>query len=95
MVDEKDMHESVAPGEELDRYPTTKSEGLHHDHIAAEALGGHTGDLPKGYYRSPGFIGTVAVSHLNHPGAATAILTIYIGNMSCTDFWLPRMGTSI
>ena len=59
---EKHVHEEVAPDNTLDRYPTAKSEGLHHDHIAAEALGGHTSDLPKGYYYSSGFIGTVVVS---------------------------------
>ncbi|KAF2795214.1 MFS general substrate transporter, partial [Melanomma pulvis-pyrius CBS 109.77] len=40
------------------------SHGLHHDHIAAEALGGHTGDLPDGYYRSLSFIGTVIATCL-------------------------------
>ncbi|KAL1596485.1 hypothetical protein SLS60_009131 [Paraconiothyrium brasiliense] len=66
MVDVKDVHEQVAPhnDNELNRYPTAKSEGLHHDHIAAEALGGHTGDLPIGYYHSAGFIGTVVATCL-------------------------------
>ncbi|KAF2119557.1 fungal trichothecene efflux pump [Lophiotrema nucula] len=41
-----------------------RSKGLHHDHVAAEALGGHTSSLPKGYYRSPGFIGTVVATCL-------------------------------
>lgn len=63
MAEEKEPHQ-VAAEPSLDRYPTTKSEGLHHDHIAAEALGGHTADLPSGYYRSPSFIGTVIVSSI-------------------------------
>jgi hypothetical protein len=65
MVGEKEIHEEVAvsnDNNELNRYHTAKSEGLHHDHVAAEALGGHTSDLPKGYYRSPGFVGTVIVN---------------------------------
>lgn len=62
VAEEVIKEEAVSENNILDRYPTAKSEGLHHDHIAAEALGGHTGDLHKGYYRSPGFIGTVIVS---------------------------------
>jgi hypothetical protein len=31
------------------------------DDIAPEAVGGTNADLPPGYYRSPSFIGTVAV----------------------------------
>jgi hypothetical protein len=58
-MDEKDIHEAVATEGHLSQ---VKSHGLHHDHIAQEALGGTTSDLPKGYYRSAGFIGTVVVS---------------------------------
>lgn len=63
--EEVKQEEVVTDNNNLDRYPTAKSEGLHHDHIAAEALGGHVADLPNGYYRSPGFIGTVVVSSLS------------------------------
>ncbi len=35
---------------------------LHHDAVAPEAVGGQYGDMPQGYYRSAGFIGTVIVS---------------------------------
>ncbi|KAF2644408.1 fungal trichothecene efflux pump [Massarina eburnea CBS 473.64] len=54
MAEEKETHKEIAGG----------SHDLHHDHIAAEALGGHTGDLPAGYYRSAGFIGTVVATCL-------------------------------
>ncbi|KAF2440088.1 fungal trichothecene efflux pump [Karstenula rhodostoma CBS 690.94] len=66
MLEEKDTQEDIAPsnGNALNRHPTAKSEGLHHDHIAAEALGGHTSDLPTGYYRSRSFIGTVIATCL-------------------------------
>ncbi|PVH95769.1 fungal trichothecene efflux pump [Periconia macrospinosa] len=43
---------------------TWDSGGLHHDHVAEEAIGGRTGDLPEGYYRSMGFIGTVIATCL-------------------------------
>lgn len=66
MVNEKVGHHE----EVLNEYPLTptKSAGLHHDHVAAEALGGHTGDLPEGYFRSLGFIMTVVVCRTRaHP----------------------------
>lgn len=59
MAEEKTHQEEISNEQSL--HPT-KSNGLHHDHIAEEALGGHTSDLPKGYYTSVGFIGTVVVS---------------------------------
>lgn len=31
------------------------------DYIDAAAIGGDIGDLPKGYFRSPQFVGTVVV----------------------------------
>lgn len=58
MADEKTTHEEVTN----DHHLTHQSRGgLHHDHVAAEAIGGRTKDLPEGYYRSVGFIGTVIV----------------------------------
>jgi hypothetical protein len=63
-MDEKDIREEVATEGHLSQ---VKSHGLHHDHVAQEALGGTTGDLPKGYYRSAGFIGTVVVSSHSKP----------------------------
>jgi hypothetical protein len=39
------------------------SAGLHHDHIAEEALGGHTADLGRSYFTSFSFIGTVIVRY--------------------------------
>ena len=59
MAEEKDIHEEVAADDTLTHH---RSHGLHHDHVADEALGGHTGDLPVGYYKSIPFIGTVIVS---------------------------------
>jgi hypothetical protein len=35
---------------------------LHHDAIAPEAVGGIYTEMPPGYYRSLGFMGTVIVS---------------------------------
>lgn len=40
------------------------------DEVAAEAIGGTNDDLPKGYYRSASFIGTVTVG----PGAPNPLL---------------------
>lgn len=40
---------------------TTRNHGLHHDHVAEEALGGRTADLGKPYFTSINFIGTVIV----------------------------------
>ncbi|EON68727.1 hypothetical protein W97_07985 [Coniosporium apollinis CBS 100218] len=37
---------------------------IHHDLVAAEAVGGHVNDLPKGYYWSPSFIGTFVATCL-------------------------------
>ena len=61
-MDDKEIREDVATEGHLSQVKTAQSHGLHHDHIAEEALGGTTNDLPAGYYRSAGFIGTVVVS---------------------------------
>jgi hypothetical protein len=34
---------------------------LHHDKVAPEAIGGLYDEMPKGYYRSKDFIGTLIV----------------------------------
>ena len=40
---------------------------LHHDLVAPEAVGGLYEEMPKGYFWSKGFLGTLAVStHLSH-----------------------------
>jgi hypothetical protein len=62
MDNEKIAEVSTSHDNTLAHQHTAASHGLHHDHIAEEALGGHSGDLPEGYYRSMGFIGTVIVS---------------------------------
>jgi hypothetical protein len=58
MADEKRYQEEVATESPLTHHP---SAGLHHDHIAEEAIGGHTADLGRSYFTSPSFIGTVIV----------------------------------
>jgi hypothetical protein len=37
---------------------------LHHDEVAPEAVGGLYEHMPKGYYLSSGFIGTMTVGFL-------------------------------
>ena len=37
---------------------------LHHDLVAPEALGGRQSELPRNYYRSPAFIGTLVATCL-------------------------------
>lgn len=61
MADEKQYQEDVATAGSLTHHP---SAGLHHDHIAEEAIGGHTADLGPSYFTSPSFIGTVVVRHI-------------------------------
>lgn len=67
MAEEKQYHEHVTAGSDvthdLTQENTTRSHGLHHDHVAQEALGGRTADLGKSYYTSMNFIGTVIVGH--------------------------------
>jgi hypothetical protein len=62
MAEEKHYHEEVTTPASLTQHAITNdSAGLHHDHIAAEAIGGHTADLGKTYFTSMNFIGTVMV----------------------------------
>ncbi|KAH3987503.1 hypothetical protein HBH98_024900 [Parastagonospora nodorum] len=61
MADEKQYQEDVATAGSLTHHP---SAGLHHDHIAEEAIGGHTADLGRSYFTSPSFIGTVIATCL-------------------------------
>ena len=61
MADEKVYHEEVV-NSNPNSTKHQQDDFLHHDHIAEEAIGGHSGDLPPGYYHSPAFIGTVIVS---------------------------------
>jgi hypothetical protein len=60
MAEEKQYREEVTTASSLTHHQTTAS-GLHHDHIAEEALGGNTADLGKSYFTSMNFIGTVIV----------------------------------
>ena len=48
--------------EETSVTPPHSNSAYGEDEVAAEAIGGTNSDLPKGYYRSPSFIGTVLVS---------------------------------
>ncbi|KAF2278923.1 fungal trichothecene efflux pump [Westerdykella ornata] len=56
LAEEKKQHHEPSVKEELSR---PSSGGLHHDRVAEEAIGGHTHDLPEGYYYSLAFTGTV------------------------------------
>lgn len=68
MAEEKQYNEEVssAQASTVHRHQqnphSTNDEWLHHDHIAEEAIGGHTADLGKSYFTSLNFIGTVIVS---------------------------------
>ena len=42
------------------------------DYVAKEIVGGDIGEMPKGYYRSPAFIGTVVAT-------CTASMCAYVG----------------
>ncbi|RII22001.1 hypothetical protein CUC08_Gglean001175 [Alternaria sp. MG1] len=59
MAEEKQYREEVTTDPSLTHQHTASSHGLHHDHVAQEALGGHTADLGKSYFTSINFIGTV------------------------------------
>jgi len=61
MADQKQCLEDVISDNSITQQHTSSSQGLHHDHIAEEALGGHTADLGKSYFTSINFIGTVIV----------------------------------
>ncbi|KAF2006282.1 fungal trichothecene efflux pump [Amniculicola lignicola CBS 123094] len=63
MAENKSIQEHVS-SDNNHNLEHTLTGGLHHDHIATEALGGHTTDLPKGYFYSAGFIGTVIATCL-------------------------------
>ncbi|KAI4913617.1 hypothetical protein J4E90_005336 [Alternaria incomplexa] len=65
MAEEKQYREEVTTtNENLTHQHTASSHGLHHDHVAQEALGGHTADLGKSYFTSINFIGTVVATCL-------------------------------
>lgn len=64
MTHKKHYNETVTTPTTLSDTQPADSHGLHHDHIADEAIGGHTADLGKSYYTSLNFIGTVIVSLL-------------------------------
>jgi hypothetical protein len=71
MADEKQYQEDTTTANSLTQHA---SAGLHHDHIAQEAIGGHTADLGKGYFTSMNFIGTVIVSQ-GHSAFAVHLVT--------------------
>lgn len=64
---------------------------LHHDAVAPEAVGGLYGEMPKGYYWSKDFIGTLIVSTALFP-ILGAILTGMTGDLSGPDQRISRMG---
>jgi hypothetical protein len=61
MAEEKQYREQITMDSDLTHEHTNRSHGLHHDHVAQEALGGRTADLGKSYFTSINFIGTVIV----------------------------------
>ena len=61
MADQKQYSEDFISDNSITQQHTSSSQGLHHDHVAEEALGGHTADLGKSYFTSINFIGTVIV----------------------------------
>lgn len=63
VADKKHAQGSVNNNENHTHAPPSKID-LHHDAIAPEAVGGIYKEMPLGYYRSVGFIGTVIVSTL-------------------------------
>jgi hypothetical protein len=60
MMTEKHNHHRKVP--HVDSFISQHHAGLHHDHVADEAIGGHTTDLGAPYFKSVNFIGTVTVS---------------------------------
>lgn len=89
MTEEKQYREEVTTEPPLAHHHTSDSAGLHHDHIAQEAIGGHSAELGKSYFRSINFIGTVVVRirfkpykcHIANPAQATCLAQIsgYLG----------------
>lgn len=61
MAREKQFPQQVTTGSNLTDEDIVRNHGLHHDHVAEEALGGRTADLGKSYFTSINFIGTVIV----------------------------------
>ena len=49
------------------QHTPTVEVALHHDAVAPEAIGGLYDEMPKGYYWSKDFIGTMIVGFENEP----------------------------
>jgi hypothetical protein len=64
VIDEKHAHSSVSD-HGIHTHAPPPEIALHHDAIAPEAVGGIYKEMPLGYYRSVGFIGTVIVITLS------------------------------
>lgn len=64
ITDEKHARNSVNDHGIHTHAPPSKI-ALYHDAIAPEAVGGIYDEMPPGYYRSVGFIGTVIVGTLS------------------------------
>ncbi|KAH8640609.1 hypothetical protein IG631_03550 [Alternaria alternata] len=78
MAEEKQYREEVTTDPSLTHQHTASSHGLHHDHVAQEALGGHTADLGKSYFTSINFIGTVVATNSINGLAAAGQLSFHI-----------------
>jgi hypothetical protein len=60
-MDEKQAHSSISD-HGIHTHAPPPEIALRHDVIAPEAIGGIYKEMPSGYYRGVGFIGTVIVS---------------------------------
>ncbi|KAK1091215.1 hypothetical protein LTR48_006754 [Friedmanniomyces endolithicus] len=95
--------EHAAPGSPHHAEHTTDIE-LHHDLVAPEALGGRQSELPRNYYRSPAFIGTLVATCLAQISGylgSTMVLRkpgelhyLHEGSKPNT-FRLPKIGSSV
>lgn len=93
MAEEKQIQENTTnEPSSLSHYQTKDSAGLHHDHIAQEALGGRTADLGKSYYTSMNFIGTVIVRV--YSSTMLNDCSYNIGHLLSPDLRIPWMGAS-
>jgi hypothetical protein len=91
MVEEKQRGGNSTTEYGLNNQSMTSSDGLHHDCVAQEALGGHSGDLGKSYFTSINFIGTVIV-RLRYLRPVMRYYLHSLGNMSSANIRLSWMG---
>lgn len=90
------IQESHEDGEiHPEKRPHLKKDEDDESEVAEEALGGPTTDfLPKGYYRSPNFVGTVVVSFEQIEICAKTVLIFLVGSLPGQLCVLPWMGSA-